>query len=52
MAIGKNLKVAFIPYEGYNFEDAIIINKRLVQDDSLSVIHIVDFEIEINETKL
>jgi len=52
MAIGKNLRVAFMPYEGYNFEDAIIINQRLVKDDTLSVIHIVDFEIEVSETKL
>jgi len=52
LAIWKNLRVAFMPYEGYNFEDAIVINKRLVQDDSLSVVHIVDFEIEVNETKL
>ena len=52
MAIGKNLRVAFMPYEGYNFEDAIIINQRLVKDDTLSVIHIVDFELEVSETKL
>jgi len=41
-----------MPYEGYNFEDAIIINQRLVKDDSLSVVHIVEFEIEVSETKL
>jgi len=52
LAIGKNLRVAFMPYEGYNFEDAIVINHRLVKDDSLSVINIVDFEIEVSETKL
>ena len=52
LAIGKNLRVAFMPYEGYNFEDAIIINQRLVKDDSLSVVHIVEFEIEVSETKL
>jgi DNA-directed RNA polymerase subunit beta len=52
LAIGKNLRVAFMPYEGYNFEDAIIINQRLVKDDSLSVVHIVEFEVEVSETKL
>ena len=52
LAIWKNLRVAFMPYEWYNFEDAIIINKKLVKDDSLSVIHIVEFDIEVNETKL
>jgi DNA-directed RNA polymerase subunit beta len=52
LSIGKNLRVAFMPYEGYNFEDAIIINQRLVKDDSLSVVHIVEFEVEVSETKL
>jgi len=41
-----------MPYEGYNFEDAIIISQRLVKDDSLSMIHITEFEIEVSETKL
>jgi len=41
-----------MPYEGYNFEDAIIINQRLVKDDNLSVIHMVNFEVEVSETKL
>jgi len=52
LAIGKNLRVAFMPYEWYNFEDAIVISQRLVKDDSLSVVHIVEFEIEVSETKL
>jgi len=41
-----------MPYEGYNFEDAIVINQRLVKDDSLSVIHMVNFEVEVSEIKL
>jgi len=52
LSIWKNLRVAFMPYEWYNFEDAIIINQRLVKDDSLSVVHIVEFEVEVSETKL
>lgn len=52
LSIGKNLRTAFMTYEGYNFEDAIVINQRLVKDDSLSVVHIVDFEVEVSETKL
>src|SRR3990167_9085851 len=52
LALGKNLLVAFMPWAGYNFEDAIIISRRLVEDDSLSSIHIVDFMTEVRETKL
>jgi len=52
LALGKNLLVAFMPWAGYNFEDAIIISRRLVEDDSLTSIHIVDFMIEVRETKL
>ena len=40
MALGKNLLVAFMPWNGYNYEDAIIVSQRLVQDDTLSSIHI------------
>ena len=52
LALGKNLLVAFMPWAGYNFEDAIIISRQLVEDDALTSIHIVDFMIEVRETKL
>ncbi len=52
LALGKDLLVAFMPWRGYNFEDAIIISRKLVEDDSLTSIHIVDFMTEVRETKL
>jgi len=52
IALGKDLLVAFMPWAGYNFEDAIVISRRLVEDDTLTSIHIVDFMIEVRETKL
>jgi DNA-directed RNA polymerase subunit beta len=52
MALGKNLKVAFMSWEGYNFEDAIILSKRLVKDDELTSIHIEEYEIDARTTKL
>ncbi len=52
MALGKNLLVAFMSWEGYNFEDAIILNRRLVQDDELTSIHIEEYEIDARTTKL
>ncbi|MBF1675174.1 MAG: DNA-directed RNA polymerase subunit beta, partial [Scardovia wiggsiae] len=52
MALGKNLLVAFMPWNGYNYEDAVIISQRLVRDDTLSSIHIEEFEIDARETKL
>jgi DNA-directed RNA polymerase subunit beta len=52
MALGKNLLVAFMSWEGYNFEDAIIISRRLVQDDELTSIHIEEYEIDARTTKL
>jgi DNA-directed RNA polymerase subunit beta len=52
LALGKDLVVAFMPWGGYNFEDAIIISRKLVEDDTLTSIHIVDFMIEVRETKL
>ncbi len=52
LALGKDLLVAFMPWAGYNFEDAIIISRKLVEEDSLTSIHIVDFMIEVRETKL
>ena len=52
MALGRNLLVAFMPWEGHNYEDAIILNQRLVQDDVLSSIHIEEHEIDARDTKL
>ena len=52
LALGKDLLVAFMPWGGYNFEDAIIISRKLVEDDTLTSVHIVDFMIEVRETKL
>jgi DNA-directed RNA polymerase subunit beta len=52
LALGKDLITAFMPWAGYNFEDAIIISRKLVEDDTLSSIHIVDYMIEVRETKL
>jgi DNA-directed RNA polymerase subunit beta len=52
LALGKNLLVAFMPWEGYNFEDAIVISERLVKEDMLSSIHIHEYEIDARATKL
>lgn len=52
LALGKDILVAFMPWEGYNFEDSIVISKRLVQDDEFTSIHIEDFSIDVRETKL
>ncbi|MEI7631890.1 MAG: DNA-directed RNA polymerase subunit beta [bacterium] len=52
LALGKNLLVAFMPWNGYNFEDAIVISRRLVEDDTLTSVHIVDYMTEVRETKL
>ncbi len=52
LALGRNLMVAFMPWEGHNFEDAIVISERLVKEDILSSIHIEEHEIEARDTKL
>ena len=52
LALGKNLLVAFMPWRGYNMDDAIILSSRLVQDDELTSINIRDFDVEVRETKL
>ncbi|MDJ0347730.1 DNA-directed RNA polymerase subunit beta [Cryobacterium sp. PH29-G1] len=52
LALGKNLLVAFMPWEGYNFEDAIILSQNLVKDDTLSSIHIEEYEVDARDTKL
>ncbi len=52
LALGRNVLVAFMTWEGFNFEDAIIISERLVQDDVYSSIHIEEYKIDVRETKL
>jgi DNA-directed RNA polymerase subunit beta len=52
LALGRNVLVAFMPWNGYNFEDAIIVSERLVKEDAYTSIHIEEFEVEIRETKL
>lgn len=52
LALGKNLLVAFMPWQGYNFEDAIILNERLVRDDVMTSIHIHEHEVDARDTKL
>ena len=52
LALGKNLTVAFMPWDGYNYEDAILISEELVREDVYTSIHIDEFELEIRETKL
>src|SRR5207237_6808607 len=52
MALGKNLLVAYMPWEGHNYEDAIILNQRIVQDDVLTSIHIEEHEVDARDTKL
>nr|YP_009106417.1 beta subunit of RNA polymerase [Geminella minor]AIT95281.1 beta subunit of RNA polymerase [Geminella minor] len=51
LALGKNILIAYMPWEGYNFEDAILINERLVFDDVYTSIHIEKYEVEIRDTK-
>ena len=52
VALGKNLVVAFMTYDGYNYEDAVILNERMVKDDVLTSIYIEDYEIQCRDTKL
>jgi len=51
LALGRNVLVAFMPWKGYNFEDAIIISERLVQNDNFTSIHIEEFELQVRDTK-
>ncbi|MDQ3536384.1 MAG: DNA-directed RNA polymerase subunit beta, partial [Bacteroidota bacterium] len=51
LALGRNLKVAFMPWQGYNFEDAIVISERVVREDIFTSIHIEEFELEVRDTK-
>ncbi|MEI2637321.1 MAG: hypothetical protein V9E92_10860 [Methylotenera sp.] len=52
LALGRNLLVAFMPWEGYNFEDAIFLSERLVRDDVFTSIHISEFQVEARDTKM
>ena len=52
LALGQNMLVAFMPWNGYNFEDSILISERVVQEDRFTSIHIEEFKVEIRETKL
>lgn len=52
LALGRNLKVAFMPWKGYNFEDAIVICEKVVQEDIFTSIHIEEYELEVRDTKL
>ena len=52
LALGRNLKVAFMPWKGYNFEDAIVISERVIREDIYTSIHIQDFSLEVRDTKL
>ena len=52
LALGKNILVAFVPFDGYNFEDAILLSERLVKEDAFTSIHIDEFSVEVRETKL
>ncbi len=51
LALGKNLKVAFMPWKGYNFEDAIVINERIVREDVFTSVHVDEYSLEVRETK-
>ena len=52
LALGRNLLCAFMPWNGYNYEDAILVSEKVVQDDAFSSIHIKEFSVEVRETKL
>ena len=52
LALGKNMKVAFMPWNGYNFEDAIVISERVVREDIFTSIHIDEYTLDVRETKL
>ncbi|MBR5101733.1 MAG: DNA-directed RNA polymerase subunit beta, partial [Muribaculaceae bacterium] len=52
LALGRNLKVAYMPWKGYNYEDAIVVNERLVRDDILTSVHVDEYTLEVRETKL
>ncbi|HBQ58297.1 MAG TPA: DNA-directed RNA polymerase subunit beta, partial [Balneolaceae bacterium] len=51
LALGRNLLVAFMPWRGYNFEDAIVVSERIVQEDIYTSIHVTEFEQQVRDTK-
>jgi len=51
LALGRNLKVAFMPWKGYNYEDAIVLNERMVREDILTSVHVDEYTLEVRETK-
>ena len=51
LAIGRNLKVAFMPWKGYNFEDAIVLSERVVREDLFTSLHIEEHSVSVRETK-
>ena len=51
LALGKNILIAYLPWEGYNFEDAVVISERLVSDDVYTSIHVQKYDIEVRETR-
>ena len=51
LALGRNLKVAFMPWKGYNYEDAIVLNERMVRDDILTSVHVDEYSLDVRETK-
>jgi DNA-directed RNA polymerase subunit beta len=51
LALGRNLKVAFMPWKGYNYEDAIVLNERVVREDLLTSVHVDEYQLEVRETK-
>jgi DNA-directed RNA polymerase subunit beta len=51
LALGRNLKVAYIPWKGYNYEDAIVLNERIVREDIFTSVHVSEYSLEVRETK-
>ena len=51
LALGQNLKVAFMPWKGYNFEDAIVISERVVKDDIFTSVHVDEYSLDVRDTK-
>ena len=52
LALGRNMKVAFMPWKGYNFEDAIVISEKVVREDIFTSIHIDEYSLDVRDTKL
>ena len=51
MALGRNLLVAYMPWKGYNYEDAIVLSERIVRDDVLTSVHVDEYSLDVRETK-